>query len=256
MESTISGNEVKTILIYGDSKTGKTMAYCSLIGEKIKENPETQFYIISTDKGLRPTLNYYFNNSPPESNIHIYDSPDARTVLNSTEEIQKKAKPIDWIIIDLISDLWEFAQDEYINQTKQGDKVIDYIIDASKDPKKFGLFESVKWQYIKRIDHAVSRNLITSSICNIFGICSEKDVGVEEKISGGITEFSNMYKKVGKRPSGQKQLQHKFNTIIYLKYVPATDKRYCIIVGNRGKDNLYKKIDFEKNWYEKVKNEF
>jgi DNA helicase HerA-like ATPase len=265
-EKTIKVAETKTvqetaresphsILIYGGSKVGKTFAYCSLIEEEIKADKDKKFYVLSTDNGFFPSFNYYFGSKDkaPYSNVVVYDAHDARKMLNALEEAEKKVRKKDWIIIDLISDQWEFAQDAYMDMSNMGDKIIDYIFNASKDKKSFGLFEGAKWQYIKRIDHAVSRNLLQKALCNVLGVAAEKDVKAEEAI-GGKKEENAPYREFGSRPAGQKTLQYKFNMIFFLDFLPEVNKRFFALIGGRGVESkkIGERVEYERNWFKKI----
>lgn len=238
----------KTILLYGPSKVGKTFAYCSVIEDAYNKGNKVR--VLSTDKGFRDTFVAYFGEKAEE----VSKSVDYK-FLCSIEDAQIKMaqmilgiKPDDWVIVDLISDFWDMAQNKFIEDASGGDPST-YILRAAKDPKKFGLFSGQMWQYIKNLDDNLVNNVILRLNCNVLAVASEKDLEVEKAIGGKLSETSKDFTEVGAKPAGQKRLSYKFNSIVYLN--KQSGNRYFRIVGTRGMDTQQQPVLFEKNWFKK-----
>jgi hypothetical protein len=243
----------ETVIIFGAPKIGKTFAYLGLVEDELEKNKEVQFYIINTDGGLARSFKDYFGDKSSEikPHIHYYFASNIREAIAALGEIRTKAQPKDWIIMDLLSDFWDMAQDEFIRQSSGGN-VADYIIKASKDPKKFGMFDSFKWNYVKKLDNEMTYVLPSRPICNVLGVCAEKDLEVESKLSAksGGSDMVNLYKDIMARPAGQKQIAYKFNTILYISGIT---KKQVTVFGDRGKLKLGAKFTFEKNMWKAFK---
>ena len=245
--------EKETVVIFGAPKIGKTYAYLSIIDTEYQKDKNTLFYIINTDGGLSRSFKEYFKEKSDEisKNIRCFYAMDIKEAIKSLEEIKKNIKEKDWIIMDLMSDFWDMAQEEFTKEVSGGD-VTKLIINASKDSSKFGLFDSNKWSYIKYLDNQLTMILPTRPICNVVGVCAEKDLEVEEKRSAnkGGTEMTKLYSGIGARPAGQKQIAYKFNTILY---IDGITKKQITIFGDRGKLKLGTKFNYEKNMWQEFK---
>lgn len=234
-----------SILLYGSAKVGKTWAYCSIIEDAF--NKGKKVFVINTDGGLATTFKQYFKDKYEEvaKNITYMFCASTADGIKATEQVLKEAKKEDWVIVDLMSDFWEMAQDEFLKSTRMSPD--EYIQLASKDPKKFGMFDSGKWNYIKYLDNAISNVLSKRGQYNILAVCNAKDIEPEKKIGGIIShEFDN----IGFKPGGQKTLSHSFETITFLG---GTDKKFFKIAGNRGAHINSKPIYFGENFWEKFK---
>ncbi len=241
-------NEKETILIYGPPKCGKTWAYCSYVERTIKKGG--MVYIINTDGGVSKTLKQYFGDKLGDVKdklkyYFISDADDGRLVAS---EVSTIVKPNDLVIIDLISDFWDMAQGQFINDISGGEP-INYIVKASKDTKKFGLFAGSQWQYIKRLHDYITTPFTARTTCNVIAVAAQKNLDIEKSMSGGKTKHAE-YEAAGARPAGATNLTYQFNTIIYINKTDKGDKRYFQIMGDRGAITNQKMVTFDKNFAE------
>jgi len=254
----------ETILLYGKPKVGKTFAYMSLIEDKLKENPQTKFYLICTDNGAARTFKEYFKEKTPEIKKQIKYFPlfDAEQITPIADAIIKEVKPADWVIVDLISDLWEYSQDKFVEQMvgAYGGDLSKYLISASQDTKKFGMFTGMQWGTVKRYNEELTKRLIVEPVCNVFCVASEKDMAMEEAIAEAVakkkreeyekSDIATMFEKIGSRPGGHKLLSYKFNTVVYISGI--IEKQFQII-GDRGFAPTDKEFSYGRNFWNDFK---
>jgi hypothetical protein len=167
--------------------------------------------------GMKDRIEYYYITT-------ISDAISLIEELNNNDKI----KPHDYLIWDLTSWIWEQAQQEYMNVIA-GESKLSFIINAGKDPKKFGLYTGNQWTTIKKIDAQVTNFLTRNLKCNVIGITGVKDTEVEDILS---KKTQGIYSKVG-RPEGRKDLLYEFSTIIRIFRDDESFKRSFIITGTR-----------------------
>lgn len=240
----------RSILLYGSSKVGKTFAYCSVIEDAYEKG--NKCFVLSTDKGFRDTFLAYFGEKAEEvaKFVEYNFVPTIEETYKVMPNIITSLQPNDWIIIDLVSDFWEMAQNKFIEDASGGDPAT-YITRASKDPKKFGMFNGQMWQYIKQLDDSIVNNVILRANCNVLAVASEKDIEIEKAISGKLSETSKDFNDIGSKPAGQKRLSYKFNSIVHIG--KKQNQRHFRIVGIRGQDTSQSPIMFQRNWFAKYK---
>ena len=258
LDNWVEAFDFETVLIYGKPKSGKTYCYMSMIDEELKKNPKTRFYLLCTDNGASKTFKSYFgDNKKILESIDYYPincPTDCKTVI---QKIRKEAKRTDFIIVDLISAVWDMAQDYFIAQATQafGGNISDYVASAAKDPKKFGLLDSSKWLVIKRLDSAVTQDLLNNPFCNIIACAGEKSTDLEViKIEAAIRKGKNiempemltLYEQIGAKPAGRKEMPYFFNTIIY---IGGIQEKYFQMVGDRGNLAIGEPIKYGKNFW-------
>lgn len=238
-------NERYSILLYGKPKVGKTWAYCSIIEDTV--NKGKKVHIINTDAGLSSTFKAYFGDKYKEvaKSMNYYPCFDIKSGIAATNKIIKEAVPGDWVIVDLMSDFWQFSQDAFMEST--GMSPDEYIRLASSDPRKFGLFDGNKWNYIKRLDNLITDVLPKTGNYNILAVTESKDIEVEKALTKTVVhEFDT----IGFKPGGQKTLPHKFDTIVII--MGTATKKYKI-VGHRGKKADTKAKEYGSNFWNELK---
>lgn len=265
LDNWVEAFDFETVLIYGKPKSGKTYCYMSIIDEELKKNPDTKFYLLCTDNGASKTfLSYFGNNKKVLENIEYYPincPTDCKTVV---QEVKKKAKRTDFIIVDLISAVWDMAQDYFVSQAAQafGGNISDYVAAASKDPKKFGLLDSSKWLVIKRLDSAVTQDLLTNPFCNIIACASEKATGMETAMYDAAIrkgkdvtkpEMLTLYDQIGAKPAGRKEMPYFFNTIVY---IGGIQEKYFQMVGDRGNMAIGEPVKYGKNFWKTFREKY
>lgn len=247
----------QTILLYGKAKCGKSWATCSLIENVIKE-PNTTVFHVCTDNGFDETFGYYFGNRAEEvrKRMRFYDMAKLRkepgpfftNVASKFFEIRNQAKPFDWLIVDLASKFWGWAQDEWIMQSAPLNSPTTYMADAAKDLKRFVEFNRSQWQFSKRLDNVATFDVLEAPPCNLLYVVGELDVELyDEKQAGGEErKVDDMFDLVGCKPAGQKTLPYAFNTIVFL--TGLKEKKFFVL-GDRGFELDYKEKPYGRDWW-------
>lgn len=258
LDNWVEAFQFETVMIYGKPKSGKTFCYMSVIDEELKKDPTTKFYLLCSDNGASKTfLSYFGVNKEPLKNIEYHALTNPTEFKQTIQEIKKKAKRTDWIIVDLISSIWEMAQDHFVEQAAQafGGDITEYVANSKSDNKKFGLLEAGKWQIIKRIDSIVTQDLINSPFCNIFACAGEKVTDmevalIENAIAKGKDvekpELLTLYDKVGAKPAGRKELSYYFSTITY---IGGIENKYFQLIGDRGNMVIGEQVKYGRNFW-------
>jgi hypothetical protein len=253
--------EPEKILLYAATKVGKTHAIASLIDAKLNENPDTKFYVIITDAGFWKTVLRYWrlkklNTDVLKKQIVYRPILDLNEVFPVLTEIRAQANTDDWIIVDVMSDFWDRAQDKFIESCSTNGNIADLIIEASNDSSKFGTLSGFQWGYCKRLDNTISYYFVINSPCNILATASEKEIGGmaealagEDKVEKSVGFMYSAYKEVGYRPDGQKRLPYKFDDICFLGK-DQKGKHYFVIVGSRDVDTDFKRIPYAMSFWD------
>jgi len=252
MEKTESTNDMswlddpkETILLFGSAKCGKTWAYCSIIEAWMKKGGK--IYILNTDGGVAKTLRSYFADKVKEvaKRIEYKFISNMDEGMKYVDEIKGKVNSDDLIIFDLVSDCWEMAQNKFLADVS-GSNVANYIVRASKNDKKFGMFEGKMWSYVHTFHDYVVKPFTVRAKCTVVGVCSEKDLDIAKAFGGKV---QNEYKKIGFRPAGAPRLDYDFNTIV--RIFKDMNVYSFVIVGDRGSNFESKNHSYKRNFWEK-----
>lgn len=243
----------QSILLFSQPKVGKTYAVCSFIEQTIKQGGRIKY--INTDNGLHKTLKAYFKEKYDETlkSIDYYFITDLAEVDDIILKIKNEVKPNDLVCIDLVDDFWEMSQTRFVQDVcKVMDvSIVDYIISASKDDKKFGVLDGSKWNYAKKFDDIILRSLVINPPCNVIACASAKDTDVAKafakKDAEKMYELSK-YDEIGSRPGGSKILMSKFNTIVYIGELKS-GRRFFIMMGDRGYMKAKDRVEYDNNFY-------
>lgn len=224
-------------LIYGDSKTGKTFVAVNKIKQILEKDSTSNAYIFSTDNGftepaLQNGLDKYVDR------ITYYPITDLQDTIILIEQLKSKIKPQDVILFDLLSWVWDESQKEFINQMG-GSDVVNFVKRSMQDEKKFGMFTSVQWQFIKKLDDMISSYLAKYAVCTVICISRVKNLEMEYILS---KKKPDIWLQIG-RPDARKDIIFEFRNIIRIL---KNDKgqREFMIVGTRAKDTELEWIEY------------
>lgn len=237
----------ETILLYGKGKCGKTFAVCSAM-EKCFESGGKVYYV-NTDNGLKRTFYTYFGDNAdkyiPQLEYYFVESINA--IPDIVKDIKANVTANDLIVIDLLSSMWELAQQKFIESASGGD-FVGYIEKASRDKSKFGMLDSQKWQYIKKLDNIIIQELVIRPLCKVIAICSARSIE-HDKLHDNKSVVDR-YLSVKHKPGGQPELIYYFNTIIFIGE-SKNDKQYFITLGDRGQSKpIFTRVSYGRNFWD------
>ena len=249
---------VETIMLYGQAKSGKTTAACSMIEAALAKDPATKiFYVATGYNEVDLTMDWYFQNRKPEILTHMqifkpYEfkekpEPFFNQVAAMFHSIRTQAKPNDWLVVDLADKFYGWAQDAFVEQSSPQNNTTTYLLDAARDVKRFTEFNRLMWAWIKRMDSIATFDVVERPPCNLLYIFGEKEMEIEDTVEDQQTPNANdMFRLVGCKPEGQKRLCYAFSTIVYLSGLK--EKQYTVL-GDRGFATTYKEHPYERSWY-------
>lgn len=218
-------------LIYGDSKVGKTYVATAKIKSILDNDKTATAIVINTDMGFaEPAMKYKLDSPNYKDRIKYYYVKTIGDAINVMHKVSKEAKPQDVLLFDLLGWVWEESQNEFVTELG-GDNPVGMIVQASNDPKKFGLFEGAKWNFVKKLESLISTKLTRNPICKVIALTGAKDVSAEYAITKKKPDIWFHYG----RPSGTKDAKYEFANIIKIEK-DDDGKRYFIVIGTRRGD--------------------
>lgn len=254
------------ILLYGGAKAGKSTTYISLMKFARLTKTPSYFHIIDNDNaaeaiGLYPGGTYgellgdvvdedYGENLTrleyEHATIYIPEHFDAYNPI--ADEIKKKATPQDWVVIDMLSNLWEIMPDWWIENV-YGQNSWEYYaavrqaIEAEEDgagERGFGGHSGVDWQFIGKTYRKWEKRLTLYAPCHVIAYGAETEIQPHHDKSG---EKRAQYSMVGAHaPKTEKGAVHRFHTIgrVAKKVKPdgSTRERSITFVGDRDREDL------------------
>ena len=95
------------ILLAGHPGTGKSTAMLSVAELNKRLHPDSIMYVIDTENGFLKIWQYSY---PKVDNVQLYICRDMDEVIQTFDEIVPKLKSTDWLAIESMSRIWEYAQ--------------------------------------------------------------------------------------------------------------------------------------------------
>lgn len=218
------------IMIYGDTKVGKTWAWLSIARMYQQTKTPGTFYCIDSDETMD---RYLFAEDLP--NVKVWDATQYTEYLTAVDEILPAAKKGDWIICDMADRIYEAAYAYALEQSAQkriGEARLEKDAEryeAGKWGNQYALksFEDTPWQTIRELHHDVVKPLVLKRTpAHLFLVCEAKAVWSGGKPTDEVV------------PAGQKDLQHKMSTILRLKSMASGKRRTMSTQGDYGRDAL------------------
>lgn len=255
------------ILLYGGAKGGKSTTYIGLMKFAQLTRTDSYFHIIDNDNaaeaiGLYPGGTYGdllgdLVDKSGEDNITILEYEKATIYIPETfdpyndiaDDIREKAKPEDWIVIDMLSNLWEIMPDWWIGNV-YGDNTWEYYaqvrkaIEAEEEgagERGFGGSSGVDWQYIGKVYRKWEKRLTLYAPCHVIAYSGETEIQKRYDKSG---EKRAQYAMAGGfAPKTEKGAPHRFHTYGRLQKRVGRDgrgvkERSITFVGDRDREDV------------------
>jgi len=224
------------ILIMGGYKSGKTESWIDIA----RKTTNAHFYVIDTDISLPKMI----EDEDQEVQDRItYDQPEDWLELTATlATYRKQLRPQDWLVVDMISTAWEFAQEAF--------SMADYKTNSGdENPMAY-------WKEVKESYHSLlARRLVTNKF-NVL-LCAPTDEVRSEK--GAIPEdkaILSIYGQKGVKPRGNKETAHLVHSVIMLRsdYKDDNKRMMSTVRADRKREHMEGVIvrSFAKDYLMKV----
>lgn len=249
------------ILLFGPPKAGKSTTYIGIMDLARKTKTESHFWIIDNDNategiglyeggtygellGELVSEDYSEGVKKEYERATIWVPEDFTQYRAINQEIRRNARPQDWIVVDMVSNVWESMPDWWIDNV-YGDDTWTYYADVRRaiendeegaGERNFGGQKGVDWQYIGKTYRRWEKELTLQAPCHVIMYASESEIQDRFDKSG---EKQAQYKSTsGFAPKVEKGLPHRVHTYGRLTRRLARDgrttaSRELTIVGDR-----------------------
>lgn len=206
-------------LFYGAPGTGKSLAYVDLY-----DNTESRFFVVDTDVAVQRMFS-----SRDTSRVQFEEPTNYKEAATAFLRFSKLAKPDDFIVIDLVSPLWQWTQDFWVmqNQGLTEDEMLFWVPERSKSRK--GDSFKMEWVDINRL-YGQLMKLVMKAGCHVIAIAEETAV-VSEGSWSDKAETMVTFGSEGFKPVGNKRNPHLFHTVTHFQKIG--EKYLATIVKER-----------------------
>jgi hypothetical protein len=255
------------ILLFGGSKAGKSFTYLGLMHFARLTKTDSHFWIIDNDNateaiGLYPggTHGDLLGEQRGEemgeeltkleyekATIWIPETFDSYHGI--ADQIRKDVQPEDWIVIDMLSNLWEIMPDWWIGNV-YGENSWEYYAavrksieagDEGSGERGFGGHSGVDWQYIGKVYRKWEKRLTLYAPCHVIAYSAESEIQAHHDKTG---EKRAQYAITSNfAPKTEKGASHRFHTVGRVQKRLGRDgktakERTITFVGDRDREAM------------------
>jgi hypothetical protein len=243
------------ILEFGGAGLGKSYDYYCIARLAKLTKSDAIFYVVDSDVSAwrmlsDPAFAKLIGDDGMPTNVVVEEVEDWEGLMKAMEKIHKKMRPQDWLMVDMISPLWDWVQAAFTEKVFSKD-LDDFFVAAriaAKGQKESNAFEGWKdWPVINAMYGKFTKMLLTCK-GNLYVTAEQK------KLSGETAEKDTraMFAMFGFIPVGQKRTPHLFQTVLWkIATTPETyelttikdrsrEKMAGMAVGDFAKDYLVK----------------
>lgn len=255
------------ILIYGSAKVGKSTTYISLMRFARMTKTDSHFHIIDNDNaseaiGLYPGGTYgellgelvdetfddsYTRLEYEHATIHIPETFEVYGPI--ADEIRKRANQQDWIVVDMLSNLWEIMPDWWIQSVYEENTWEYYAkvrqaIEAEEEgsgDRGFGGHSGVDWQFIGKEYRRWEKKITLYAPCHVIAYGAETEIQARHDKSGEKRSQFQMTSSFA--PKTEKGAIHRFHTIARMQKRMApggktVKERSLTFLGDRDREGI------------------
>lgn len=219
------------ILAFGGAGTGKTDAYLSIAERYAQTGTPGKFHIIDTDYTAERSLE-----SRPDAEkaiAKIWLCPEWADYERAIGTVKKIIKPQDWLVIDMVSPLWEMAQEYYVEKVFKKD-LDDFWLTARTSAAKGSPLDGFKdWGVINKIYRQNVANEILRCGGHLFMTASATPLSSDLESK----ETKALYARFGVKPVGQKHNAHLVHTVLWTQ-APKQGEWTLTTIKDRARQDL------------------
>ncbi|MHB8995450.1 MAG: DEAD/DEAH box helicase family protein [Armatimonadota bacterium] len=207
--------EQERILAFGAAGSGKSTAWLETAKWLQAAGSLATFWVLDTDRSAgRMMAGEKFAGL---HQVKIAPCTNWSELVAATDAALDRARPGDWLVVDMVDKVWEYAQAHFV-QTMHGKDMDAYLLQVRKalgaNSKNLKPFEGmVDWPCINGLYKGWSdRTLMNDRGIHVFGVSPMK--AIDERLTGD--EIKEAFGNIGVYPSGQKHLAHAFHTVLLM----------------------------------------
>lgn len=245
------------ILGYGGHSSGKTTAWMGIADLALKTKSDAHFWVIDNDNATaRLIKNPRGSFHQLEANTTIWVPKSFDEYEGITEQILNEAQPNDWIVPDMLSNVWEGMPDWW-HENVYGESSWDYWIATRKEilaavaegdkghERQFGGTAGVDWQYIGKVYRSWEKSLSINAPCHLFATSAESEIQARFDKTG--EQAARYAIAAGWAPKVEKGAPHRFHTILRFRSITEGQGMKKAITR---KITMVKDRDREETWEE------
>lgn len=214
--------ERERILLYGAPGAGKTYAWLGIADLAQKTKSAARFHVIDTDRAALRMMRGPNAEFAHLENVTIYQARNIEQAEETAGKILADVTEDDWIIIDMLSNVWDGMSNWWISKVFD-ESPVDYWastrkrIIASKeegkgDSKEFGGQDSVDWQYITKAYLSWELPITIDAPCHVFATAAETEI--QKRFDPDGEKRARYVSTNFIAPRGQKLTEHRFHTVL------------------------------------------
>jgi len=235
------GHRREKPLIYGGYKIGKSSLWLDVLNTFHQYGQtDVHFFIVDSDYGYEELVADEYPHLMDTEMVTLFNPETFEDFIDARIQIRAEEKRGDWVVVDLMKQPWEAAQEHYI-QKVYGEDPWEYLIamrkevvaKGGKDPRSYGGHDGMNWGFITRNYNQFDYPLTLKSKAHVFGVTEERKL---DEARGADPEKIKRFRIVGKmEPVGQKGIGHRFSTVMRMTQ-KASGQRQLTMVGDRGRE--------------------
>ena len=203
------------ILAFGGPGAGKTRAYLSIAELLQKTGSKATMYVIDTDYAVDYMLQVGF---PDLTNVEFTEVGDWHEYMSAVNDFQKKLKPGDWLVADLLNYAWEAVQEHYSTEAYGKDLATHFLERkrAASKRSEEAWDGASDWTIIKPLYRQFVNRFFYRHRAHVFATAGVKPIARSGKWADN-NEVVATFGTIGFKPEGEKRTPHHPHTIIHLK---------------------------------------
>jgi len=215
---------LERILLYGGPDSGKSRALLTVAKWHQKRGSDAVFYIVSNDMGYHPLLMPGGEFDELE-NVVVEDVVSMDDHFAAVRQFNKKIRPHDWLVVDLLDAVWAAAQDEYAEKEWGVDLAEHWATDRPKGSDEYPV-SGWEWGPINKRYRSFAMNEVMRCRGHVMCMSGQRPLKEPSKSGKGGEDpsLAAIYRRIAWVPQGQKDDTHRFHTVLHLTPNAKRDK--------------------------------
>lgn len=207
------------LMIFGPPKVGKTHLYFTIAKWHQELGSDAIFYAVSSDTSYEVlSMNPEFEHL---TNLQWEDAVNFNDYVTYSRQYAGLMRPQDWLSVDLMSDAWPAAQDEYARvQTRQAGGNLDDMGDlwATSGNTDDYPISGWEWQMPNARYRVLANNILLRCPGHLFLVYGQKELMQDSGSgrSGETAKSKEMFGHLGLKPNGQKDDPWRYHTVLHV----------------------------------------